>query len=64
MEDEELFYASARALRDLMVAGEISAREVMDAHLARIEAVNPALNAIVTLDGERAVEGAARADAA
>ena len=46
------------------VAGEISAREVMDAHLARIDAVNPTLNAIVTLDREAAVAGAERADAA
>ena len=32
---------------------EISAREVMQAHLDRIEQVNPAVNAIVTLTAER-----------
>jgi len=33
---------------------ELSASELLDAVLARIEAVNPAVNAIVTLDAERA----------
>ena len=31
-------------------AKEVSARELLDAHLARIDAVNPAVNAIVALD--------------
>jgi amidase len=34
----------------------------MSAHLAQIEAVNPKVNAIVTLVGERAMAGAAQAD--
>ena len=41
---------------------EISARDVMAAHLARIERVNPKVNAIVTLVAERAMADAARAD--
>jgi amidase len=41
---------------------ELSAREVMAAHLARIERVNPKVNAIVTLVAERAMADAARAD--
>src|SRR5690349_10083600 len=49
----------ARALR----ARELSAVEVMTAHLERIEAVNPALNAIVTLDPEAALARARAADA-
>jgi amidase len=40
----------------------ISARELMDLHLARIAARNPELNAIVSLDEDRAHEGAAAAD--
>ena len=36
----------------------------MKAHLERIEAVNPRLNAIVTLLPERGLEGARRADEA
>jgi amidase len=51
---EALHYWSARRLRDAMSAGELSAREVLEHHLARIEAVNPAINAIVTLVPEQA----------
>jgi len=43
---------------------EFSAREVLAAHLERIEAVNPAVNALVTLAAERAADDAARADVA
>jgi amidase len=45
-------------------AKEISARELLDLHLARIAERNPQLNAIVSLDEERAREGAAAADRA
>jgi amidase len=41
---------------------EVSARDVMTAHLARIERINPRVNAIVTLVAERALADAARAD--
>ncbi len=40
----------------------ISALEVMKAHLAQIEAINPKVNAIVTLDEELALKGAELAD--
>jgi amidase len=40
----------------------VSARELLAAHLERIEALNPELNAIVTLVPERAAAQAARAD--
>ncbi|HEX8035206.1 MAG TPA: amidase, partial [Ktedonobacterales bacterium] len=43
---------------------QVSATEVLDAHLAQIEAHNPALNAIVTLDAERAHARARQADEA
>ncbi len=46
----------------LIRAKEISAREVMAAHLAQIERVNPKVNAIVTLVAERAMADAAAAD--
>lgn len=42
----------------------LAATEVMAAHLARIERANPALNAIVTLLPERAMQAAREADAA
>ena len=41
---------------------EISARELLDLHLTRIAERNPELNAIVSLDEERARAGAAAAD--
>ncbi len=41
---------------------EISARELLELHLVRISALNPRLNAIVSLDVERARAGAAAAD--
>ena len=43
---------------------EISARELLDLHLDRIAERNPELNAIVSLDEERARAGAADADQA
>jgi amidase len=43
---------------------EISARELLELHLARIAERNPLLNAIVSLDEERAREGALAADEA
>src|SRR5690348_7707487 len=43
-------------------AKDVSAREVMAAHLTRVEQVNPPLNAIVTFDPERALALAKAAD--
>ncbi len=43
---------------------ELSAVEVMEAHIAQIERVNPALNAVVTFLPEQALEKAKAADAA
>jgi len=40
----------------------LSARDVVGAHLARIEAINPRVNAIVTLVAQKAMEEAQRAD--
>ncbi|SVD71559.1 uncharacterized protein METZ01_LOCUS424413, partial [marine metagenome] len=41
---------------------EISVRDVMEAHLAQIEHVNPKVNAIVTLVAEQAIGEAEQAD--
>jgi amidase len=43
---------------------EVSAREVLAAHLSRIERINPSVNAVVTLVADRAIADAARADEA
>ena len=59
-----LCYLGAADLVSLMRRKQVSAREVMAAHLAQIERVNPKVNAIVTLVAERALADAARADEA
>jgi amidase len=56
--------STARAMVAAIRARKISARELLDLHLARIAERNPQLNAIVSLDEERAREGAAAADEA
>lgn len=52
----------ARHQADAVRRRDISARELLDLHLARIAQLNPRLNAIVSLDEERARGGAAAAD--
>jgi len=54
---EELVYLSAVELLGRMRRKQVSAREVMAAHLTQIERVNPKVNAIVTLVAERARRG-------
>ncbi|MGZ6709085.1 MAG: amidase [Solirubrobacteraceae bacterium] len=62
--NDELWRRSATELAAAIRRREVSCVEVMQAHLARIEAVNPLLNAIVTLDAELGLREAAAADAA
>jgi amidase len=57
-------YLSAVDLATELSAGRISAVEALDAAVARVEARNPAVNIVVTLDVERAREAAAAVDAA
>jgi amidase len=61
---DDVCFTSAVQLAALIRARKISAREVMQAHLAQIERVNPSVNAIVTLVADRAMADAAAADAA
>jgi len=56
--------STAREQAAAVRAGEVSARELLELHLDRIANRNPELNAIVSLDEERAREGAAAADQA
>src|SRR4249919_2047228 len=56
--------STARSMVAAIRAQEISARELLDLHLARIAERNHQLTAIVSLDEERARAGAAEADAA
>ena len=45
---DDVCFRTATELRALIASLELSCREVVDAHIARIEAVDPALNAIPT----------------
>jgi amidase len=57
-----IWQLTATELARRIRARELSAREVVAAHLARIDAVNPAVNAIVTLTADRAMAAAYEAD--
>jgi amidase len=59
---DELCTLTAVDLAGRIRRKQVSAREVMAAHLARIERVNPKINAIVTLVADRAMADAAKAD--
>ena len=59
----ELCFATATDIAGWIRSGQISAREVMAAHLKQIERVNPTVNAIVTLlDGDVLMDLASHAD--
>ena len=53
---------SATELARLIRARQLSSREVVAAHLARIDAINPKVNAIATLAADRAMDDARAAD--
>ena len=59
-----LFALSATAIARRVAAGSLSAREATEAALARLDAVNPALNAVVVPLHEEARAAAAAVDAA
>ena len=59
MADDELCLLSASELARRLGAGEVSAREVVGAHLDRLARVDPAVNAVVTVTAEQAMERAA-----
>jgi amidase len=61
---DDLCLRPATELAVMVRSREVSARELLDAHLARIDSLNPGLNAIVTLDPEGARAAARAADAA
>lgn len=60
----ELHASTATDLASLIRAGDVSSREVVDAHLARIEAVNANLNAVTVVLADTAREAADAADRA
>ena len=65
MSNTEICFLTATELVRRIRAKELSVREVMEAHLAQIERVNPKVNAIVThLDPTEVIDQADAADAA
>ena len=60
----DLHYLSIAEAARLMAAGRLSPVELTGAFLARIEALNPTLNAYLTITAERALEQARAAEAA
>ena len=60
----DLALCSATELAQRLRRREMSAVELLQHHLQRVERLNPALNAVVVLDAERALVRAREADAA
>lgn len=60
----ELIFKTAREQARLIAIGEILSEELVNAHLAQIERVNPAVNAVVTVVADQALEMACEADMA
>jgi amidase len=56
--DSDLMFRPATELAAMVRAGEVSSRELVEVSLARIEQLNPQLNAFVEIDGERALAAA------
>ena len=61
---DPMYYLDATALAALIRTRQMSSREVVQAHLDRISAVNPQVNAVVTLMAEDALKAADTADRA
>ena len=64
MREREICFLRATELARGIRARELSAREVMEAHLAQIERINGKVNAIVTQTAEEAIDRARAADEA
>src|SRR5207237_20021 len=60
---DSLIFRSATQLAELIRTKQATPTEVLDAHIARIEAVNERLNAIVTLSLDQAREAAKASEA-
>jgi amidase len=63
-ETTELWRMSALELATAISSRQVSSREVVEAHLRRIEAVNGSVNAVVTVLAEQALDAAQQADRA
>ncbi|HEY7358827.1 MAG TPA: amidase family protein, partial [Ktedonobacterales bacterium] len=61
---EHIIFASATTLARAIREKQMSSREVVEAYLQRIEAINPTLNAVVQVRAEAARAEARQADEA
>ena len=59
---DELLYKSIRELASMIREGQVSAVEVTESFLARLDELGPTYNSVVTLTGERALKTARHAD--
>ncbi|MGI5131702.1 amidase [Pseudonocardia sp. CA-107938] len=64
MDGNQLWHRDATGLAELIATRQASAVEVVQAHLDRIDAVNPTINAVVTVLADQALAGAEVADRA
>jgi len=64
MSSQEICFMTAVEMVNCLRSGDLSAREIMVAHLDQIKRINPKVNAIVTLRAEEAMKQAAVADEA
>jgi amidase len=64
LDDLTLAFAPATVLRRLIRTGQVSARELTESTLRRIERINPAVNAYCTVAADQALAAADAADAA
>src|SRR5689334_14065069 len=60
----DIVYSSTTELAAAIRAGDVSATDVLEAHLAQVERHNPAVNAVITLDAGRARARAREAERA
>ena len=58
----DIVFEDATKLADMLQKREVSAVEAVEAHLEQIERVNPSVNAVCTLDSDRALETARKLD--
>src|SRR5206468_1183225 len=61
---DDILFSSTTRLASAIRSRQFSAAEIVDAHLAQISRHNPALNAVVTIDTDRARARAREADEA
>src|SRR5215469_10557869 len=62
--DDPMAYRAAGELVEALAKGRVSSRELVDSAIARVEALDPKINAVVVRDFDRARAAAPTADAA